>query len=73
MQFTSTEFRKECQTCEVCLTLTAPEHQEMNGKVEVTWKTLLTVPHYLIVHAIVLEVVNIPTIPVARTRAPLVW
>ena len=26
-QFTSTEFKYECQTREVCLTLAAPEHQ----------------------------------------------
>ena len=41
-QFTSTEFKKECQTCGVCLTLAAPEHQEMNGQVEATWRTLRT-------------------------------
>ena len=35
-QFTSTEFKDECQTRGVCLTLAAPEHQEMNGQVEVT-------------------------------------
>ena len=44
-QFTSTEFKDECQTCGVCLTLASPEHQEMNGKVEVTWRTLCTVAH----------------------------
>ena len=31
--------------------LAAPEHQEMNGQVEVTWRTLRTVPHALMVHA----------------------
>ena len=36
-QFTSTKFKYECQTCGVRLTLAAPEHQEMNGQVEVTW------------------------------------
>ena len=30
-QFTSTEFKDECQICRVCLTLAAPEHQEMKG------------------------------------------
>ena len=35
-QFTSTEFKYECQARRVCLTLAAPEHQEMNGQVEVT-------------------------------------
>ena len=34
--FTSTEFKKECQTHGVHFTLAAPEHQEMNGHVEVT-------------------------------------
>ena len=29
-QFTSTEFKEECQTCRVHLTLAEPEHQEMN-------------------------------------------
>ena len=55
-QFTSTDFKDECQTCGVCLTLAAPEHQEMNGQVEVTWRTLSTVAHALIVHARVPEV-----------------
>ena len=35
-QFTSTELREKCQSRGVCLTLAAPEHQEMNGQVEVT-------------------------------------
>ena len=30
-QFTSTEFKEECQTCGVHLMLVAPEHQEING------------------------------------------
>ena len=34
----------------------APEHQEMNGKVEVTCRTLRTVAHALMVHARVPEV-----------------
>ena len=29
-QFTSTDFKDECQTCGVRLMLAAPEHQEMN-------------------------------------------
>ena len=33
------------------MTLEAPEHQEMNEKVEVTWRTLRTVAHTLMVHA----------------------
>ena len=55
-QFTSTEFKDECQSCGVRLTLTAPEHQEMNRQVEVTWITLRTFAHALIVHARLLEV-----------------
>ena len=38
------------------MTLEAPEHQEMNGQVEVTRRTLRTVSHALMVHARVLEV-----------------
>ena len=33
-----------------------PEHQEMNGQVEVSWRTLRTVAHSLMVHAIFPEV-----------------
>ena len=33
-QFTSTKFKGECQTCGVYLTLSAPEHQGINGYVE---------------------------------------
>ena len=51
MQFTSTEFKDEFQTCGVRLTLAAPEHQEMNVQVEATWRTLRTVAHALMVHA----------------------
>ena len=50
-QFTSTEFKQECQTRGVHLTLAAPEHQEMNGQVEVTWRTLSTIAKYLMVYA----------------------
>ena len=53
-QFTSTEFKDECQTRGVCLTLAAPGHQEMNGQVEVTWRRLRTVEQSLMVHARVL-------------------
>ena len=38
------------------MTLAAPEHQEMNGQVEVTWRMLRTVAHALMVHARVPEV-----------------
>ena len=55
-QFISTEFKEECQTRGVRLILAAPEHQEMNGQVEVTWRTLCTVAHAIMVHARVPEV-----------------
>ena len=38
------------------MTLAAPEHQEIHGKVEVTWRTLHTVAHSLMIHARVPEV-----------------
>ena len=38
------------------MTLAAPEHQYMNRQVEVTWRTLRTVAHSLMVHARVPEV-----------------
>ena len=50
-QFTSTEFKEGCQTRGVRLTLAAPEHQEMNGQVEVTWRTLRTIAHAFMVYA----------------------
>ena len=53
--FTPTEFKEECQTCGISLTIAAPEHQEMNGYVEVTWRTLRTIVHSLMVHARVLK------------------
>ena len=55
-QFTSTYFKEECQTRRVRLLLAAPEHQEMNEQVEVTWRTLRTVAHSLMVHDRVPEV-----------------
>ena len=54
-QFTSTDFKEEFQTCGFRLTLAAPEHQEMNGQVEVTRITLCTIAHSFMVHARVLE------------------
>ena len=50
-KFTSTEFKDECHTRGFRLTLAALEYQEMNGQVEVTWRTLRKVAHYLMVHA----------------------
>ena len=37
------------------MTLAAPEHQEINRQVEVTWRTLCTIAHSLMVHARVFE------------------
>ena len=54
-QFTLKEFKEECQTRGVHLKLASPEYQEMNRQVEVTWRTLRTVAHSLMVHARVLE------------------
>ena len=52
-QFTSKDFKNKCQTHIVHLMLEAPEHQEMNVQVEVTWRTSHTIAHFLMVHAIV--------------------
>ena len=54
-QFTSTEFKDECQTSGVHLTIAVPKHQEMNRQVEVIWRTLRTIAHSIMVHARVLE------------------
>ena len=53
-QFVSADFKEECQTRRVHLTLAATEHHEMNGQVEVTWRTLRTIANCLIVHVRVL-------------------
>ena len=49
-QFTSTEFQDACQTRGFPLTLAAPEHQEMNGQVKMTRRTLRKIAHSLMVH-----------------------
>ena len=49
-QFTSTKFKYKFQTRGVNLMLAAPEHQEMNRQVKVTWRTLHTIAHSLMVH-----------------------
>ena len=49
------EFKEECQTRGVNLRLAAPEYQEMNGQVKVTWRTLHTISNSIMVYAIVLE------------------
>ena len=55
LQVTSEEFKEECQTQGFHLTLAAPEHQEMNRQVKVTWRSLRTITHSLMVHGRVLE------------------
>ena len=50
------EFKEACQTHGVHLTLAAPEYQEINGQVEVTWRTLCTITYSIMVHARVLDV-----------------
>ena len=37
------------------MTLEAPDYQEMNGRVKVTWITLRTITRSLMIHAIFLE------------------
>ena len=54
-KFTSTEFKGECQTHVVHLTLASLEHHEMNRQVDVAWITLRTISYSLMVHARVLE------------------
>ena len=54
-QFTLTELKQECQTRGFHLKLAAPEHKEMNGQVEVTWRVLSTIVHSLMVHTRVSE------------------
>ena len=58
-KFTSTEFQDKCQTCGAYLKLAAPEYQEINGKVEVTWRASHTITPSLMVHARVLELIFI--------------
>ena len=54
-QFNSTDFKEECQNRGVHLMLAAHEHQEMNGKVEVTYRLLRTIAHSFMVHDRALE------------------
>ena len=54
-QFSSTKFQDECKTHGVHLDSAALEHQEMNGQVKVTRRTLRTISHSLMLHARVFE------------------
>ena len=55
LQFTSTEFKEDFQNRKFHLMLAAPEHQKINGQVEVTWRTLRTMAYSLMVLARVSE------------------
>ena len=44
-QFNSKEFQESIFVHGLHHTLATPDHQEMNGTVEVTWKTLITIAH----------------------------
>ena len=54
-QFIYKEFQEGVYVCGVRLALAAPDYQEMNGKVEVTWQTLRTIAHSIMVHTLVSE------------------
>ena len=53
-QFTSKEFQEGLFVCEVRLALAELDHKEMNGQYEVTWQTLQTTAHSIMIHARVL-------------------
>ena len=48
-------FKQEYQTCGIHLTLEAPEHQEMNGELEVALRTLHTIAQSFMVQVRVSE------------------
>ena len=50
-QFLSEEFKDYCATRGINLSIAAPEHQEMNGLSEVTWRQIRTIAHSLMVFA----------------------
>ena len=54
-QFTPMEFQDEYQTRGVNIALSAPENQEMNRQVKVTWIMLLTISQSLMLHEMILE------------------
>ena len=53
--YTSTELQDKCQIRGVHLTLSAPDHKEINRQVKVTWTTLYTNEQSIMVHARFLE------------------
>ena len=50
-QFTSKEFQGGLSILGVQLSLAVPDHQEMNGQVEVVWQTLQIIVNSIMVHA----------------------
>ena len=55
-QFTSKDFQEGIYVFRVRLELSAQDHQLMNGQVEVTWRTLRTISHSIMVHAWVSDI-----------------
>ena len=49
-QFTYNEFQEGLSVHRVQRALVSLEHQEMNGQVEGTWRTLRTITHLIMVH-----------------------
>ena len=58
-QFTSKEFQEGLSVRRVRLALLAPDHQEINVQVEVILRMLQTIAHSIMVHAQVLENIDI--------------
>ena len=54
-QFTSKKFQEGLSVNGVWLEISSPDHQEMNGQVEVTWGTLQTITYLIMVHTQVYE------------------
>ena len=50
-QFTPKEFQEGISVRVVLLALAAPDHQEINGQVKVTWRTVQTITYSVMVHA----------------------
>ena len=49
-QFTPKDFQEVLYVRGVRIALAAPNHQYMNGQVEVTWRTLQTIANSIMVH-----------------------
>ena len=50
MKFTLKHFQKVLSVREVWLLLPAPDNQDMNDQVEVTWQTFWSIAHSIMVH-----------------------